>query len=149
MLWFYDSGGAIPYDLEFIEGLGGGYFSNDVFPNIYSHNLVYYKKGSKTWGTPIDFKALLTSHNEQTKDLTEVTVFPNPINKLAIVEIKTNSSGEPFTFSLYSLLGDEVIHAESSSNKIEIDRGNLPVGLYIYTVKNKQQVVKTGKIIIH
>jgi hypothetical protein len=141
--------GNAPDPLIYIQGLGGpfweAYSPSYVFSD-YRH-LDYYKKGSESKGTPINPK-FLTSAHEIKNDPFVVLISPNPIQSLVVVEVNNNSRPEPYVFSLYDMLGHELIYKEFSDSKIEIERGSLAPGVYVFSLKSNSQPIKMGKVVL-
>ena len=52
------------------------------------------------------------------------------------------------SFVLYDLIGRKMKQVKVSGNKVGIHRDNLPDGLYIYKLMDKERIFATGKIII-
>ncbi len=135
----FDGGGNSYY----LRGLGGGYYEDtgingcDSYDNI----LVYYKKGSETWGTPFVFTGVETLSNAR-----NVTVYPNPASDKIVVE--TNDYQNPVTFELYSLGGNRVLCQTCYSAKQDVDMKSVENGLYFYKVSTSGQILKNGKITI-
>jgi hypothetical protein len=150
--------GFFPYrdqdNCFYLEGAGGCYFGpriNDACGALCTTEtgniLLYYKKGSITYGTPIS-RSVLTFVQEFKASQLDVSISPNPINNSAFLEIKNKPSNEVYIFSLSDLLGNEVFHKEFTADKIEIERGALAPGLYVYSLKSQTQAVKMGKVVI-
>jgi hypothetical protein len=78
---------------------------------------------------------------------TEFIIYPNPFNKSAILEIKNHISRK-YELKLYDLFGREVRKCEIKNQKTEISRGDLPEGIYLYQVKDNNQIIASGKLII-
>jgi hypothetical protein len=137
---------------HYLEGLGGcySYKNESVYSPSYStetyFSLLYFKKGSTTWGVPIS-KSVLTAISTLKEEFASASLSPNPINTSATLEIK-NASNELYIFSLSDLLGNEVMHKEFTADKIEIEKGNLAPGLYVYSLKSQTQTIKMGKVVI-
>jgi hypothetical protein len=139
-LIFNDLPGKLYY-----QGLGGGYWEDNNF-FVFDY-LKYYKKGSKTWGTPLDPKLFLGADVDHQNPVT-ISFSPNPINTFATINIKNKPTNELFVFSLSDLQGNEVMHKEFTADKIEIEKGFLAPGLYVYTLKSQIETIKIGKVVI-
>lgn len=141
MCWefIYDAGGGS----YFLKGLGGGYYEDSGITGCdsYDNTLVYYKKGSKTWGTPFDFTGIETLANTK-----NVNVYPNPASDKICIEI--NGSNEPITFELYSSGGSMVFHQIIHSVKQDVNMKSFENGIYFYKVLTFDRILENGKIII-
>ena len=77
-----------------------------------------------------------------------IKVFPNPFNQNTTIEIEIYSN-ELYNCIVYDFLGKKVKSINNiSSNKFMIDKEGLPVGTYIFQLKNKYAIIATGKLII-
>jgi len=136
--------------MESAEGLGRtsykkglGEYYNSTLGDCYQEesNLVYYKKGNITWGTPFVFTGVETLSSTR-----NVTVYPNPASDKIVVE--TNDYQNPVTFELYSLGGNRVLCQTCYSAKQDVDMKSVENGLYFYKVSTSGQILKNGKITI-
>lgn len=73
----------------------------------------------------------------------DVDVFPNPFQN--ILTIKTNHSSE-YEITLCDMIGRPVLQ-QSFSNSVTLNTEALAKGIYIYEVKNKNEVLKKGKVV--
>ena len=86
--------------------------------------------------------------NEQQKNAATVTVFPNPFNDEATLNI-TNIQLKKATLEIYDVLGNRVRVMENiSGNNIIINREGLNDGIYFYHLINDNAIVATGKMSI-
>ena len=139
---------GFPDHIQYYKGLGGGYYDNNTNSiGLDWHKLLYYKKGSVVWGTPVN-QGLLTGVHETNAKHGAILISPNPIIESATVEINGTAPAENITFTLTDLIGKEALRLESNEAKFKIDRGNLSPGLYLYSVKSNATVFKQGKIIL-
>lgn len=79
-----------------------------------------------------------------------VTVSPNPMNDLAVINVSLPSQkNNDINFYLYDMLGNKV-HTISHMNtaKFDFERGTLPDGVYFYEVKNGNKLLKMGKLVL-
>ncbi|HKR05207.1 MAG TPA: T9SS type A sorting domain-containing protein [Bacteroidia bacterium] len=75
--------------------------------------------------------------------INDFTLYPNPfINSLSL-KVKTNELTE---LILYDISSRELIHEEFNSF-VSIDTQQLAKGMYLYEVRNKNGVVKKGKVV--
>lgn len=77
----------------------------------------------------------------------EINIFPNPFSTTATIQIN-NPQNEEYTFVLYDVFGREAKRITISGNTAEIERDNLPAGIYLYRLLSGQNAPTTGKIII-
>jgi hypothetical protein len=127
--------------LSYKKGLGE-YYHFSLGPCYEEElSLVYYKKGSVTWGTPFDFtgvETFVTSKN--------LNVYPNPASDKICIE--TNGISDPFTFELFSSSGSMVFRQIIHSPQKDVDIKSFDDGIYFYKVSSSNQILKNGKIII-
>ncbi|MCH7535171.1 MAG: T9SS type A sorting domain-containing protein [Bacteroidetes bacterium] len=87
-----------------------------------------------------------TGWKEAKGQVISIKLFPNPFHESGTI---TTTLQRDLSFSLFDLLGREVMHIEKrNSNTLHIKRGKLPRGIYIYRIEGNKRVVKTGKLVI-
>ncbi len=128
----------------FIKGLGGPYTSCYDYFMCYgssSNDLVYFKKGEKTWGTP-----LVISDIPDVGINRGIEIYPNPV--IEKLWLKIPSALLPAAFELIDLSGKTVmfkaIIAENTSLKLE----KALRGIYIYRIINDKTMIHQGKIVV-
>lgn len=127
----------------YTKGLGGPYYSCDEYMTVSKRELVYYKKGDVTYGTPLQLLNIV--ENEK---LTSVNIYPNPVkNGIATVSIK-NSPYSDFTIRIMDVTGKIMETEELHSASSAINLSSLKSGIYIYTIFIGGQKMKTGKLVI-
>src|SRR6185436_4710357 len=89
------------------------------------------------------FTTLLRQANAQGEQF-KVSFSPNPFSQSAIITI--NGTGE-FDFMLYDIFGREVKQCTIHNSKSEIQRGDLPAGIYIYHLKQNEKMMGQGKVV--
>ncbi|MCP4441434.1 MAG: T9SS type A sorting domain-containing protein [Aureispira sp.] len=81
------------------------------------------------------------------KDI-EVKFYPNPFEEEAILEV-VGGNYQDLELVVYDITGREVSQYISTGNqKIQIQRKDLPSGIYIYQLKGDRELISTGKVII-
>ncbi len=123
-LWGYDN---------YVAGLGLAYQYSDetaqgTHTAIYQNNLVYYKKGSETFGT----KPLM-GMNESLPDLFSVS--PNPFT--SSISIEGGITGEA---TLIDSQGKERIIVSLSGTRNQMDTEDLLPGLYWIIIRNNSEL---------
>ncbi|HXC05560.1 MAG TPA: T9SS type A sorting domain-containing protein, partial [Bacteroidia bacterium] len=77
-----------------------------------------------------------------------VRFYPNPFRSTATVKME-HAVPDPHTkFSLFDMLGQEVLQSTLTGSETEIQRGSLSPGVYFYRVEDAQRVIGTGKVVI-
>ncbi|MBC8465654.1 T9SS type A sorting domain-containing protein, partial [bacterium] len=108
----------------------------------YSLNLVYYKKGSETWGTPVATDcSTLVPVEEPPAPQTECSIYPNPASTHITVETQV-----PSQLSILNLNGLELLKQPITEPKTIIDISSLPNGVYFVRVMG-EKTVRVGKFI--
>ena len=82
---------------------------------------------------------------ENSEDIT-FKIWPNPANRF--IQIEFDKEWNNVNFTLYAIDGTQVLQASLSrpSNRIAIDK--LAKGLYFYKISNKNNLLKTQKLVI-
>ncbi|MBC7862406.1 MAG: T9SS type A sorting domain-containing protein [Bacteroidia bacterium] len=82
------------------------------------------------------------------------TVFPNPSNGSVTLQISNEiftkqATGKTiYELKIYDGTGREVRKQEIKNQKTELLTGDLPSGIYFYQVKNSNQIISSGKMVI-
>ncbi len=80
--------------------------------------------------------------------LKSIKIYPNPFTTSAILNIESDNKDLQFIFTLYDILGKEVMQTIHHGTTSVINRENLDGGVYFFKIENNQQILKTGKLII-
>ena len=122
---------------NYIEGLGGPYGGLSTF--LYSAtNLVYYKKGNETYGTPINFNQILPTENVITENK-NLKIYPNPAQDFLNIELE-NQSNFDFNILIINNLGQIIKQDVLNQNIQQINIANLPKGIYTLQIRNEETV---------
>lgn len=76
-----------------------------------------------------------------------VKVYPNPFSEQTTLEVE-GGNYQKLQLKIYDVMGRDVLQYLSTENKIQIQRGNLVQGVYIYRLEGDGELINTGKIII-
>ncbi|MFT6845588.1 MAG: hypothetical protein ACJAUV_001785 [Flavobacteriales bacterium] len=129
---------------NYMKTLGGPYFVCDEnFTDKWSRQLVFYKKDTTTWGDPLD----LTAIHENDANSIEFNLYPNPAADKIYWNINTNDLTNTFV-AFYNVVGDLVKEIRVTNNMQTMDVSQLPKGIYVYKLKQDQEVLKSGKLVI-
>ena len=122
------------------KGLGLNYSSSTTWDNMggSEFDLVYYKKGSTTWGVP-----LVISGVNQPKVESNITISPNP----ATDKISIDNLTEPCTLELLDLKGSIVLKTIVNASQNTVNLNHYDKGLYLYRISGKEGLLKAGKIV--
>ncbi|MDD5571871.1 MAG: T9SS type A sorting domain-containing protein, partial [Bacteroidales bacterium] len=75
-------------------------------------------------------------------------IYPNPANSEFIIE-STNKNINNINVVLFDMLGNTITtNIKRNNNKIIIDMGKLREGIYFYKIFEKEELIKTDKIVV-
>jgi len=126
------------------KGLGGPYYTDDTdwAGCIFTRDLVYYKKGDESWGTPV----IITNIEDLNIDRLVMKIYPNPAQNRFTVT--TNQKYFPARLIVIDLSGKTVLDENVSATSKTIQINNLKEGLYLATMVNEDFVIPTQKLLI-
>lgn len=80
----------------------------------------------------------------------DISVYPNPFTESAILKLNVGEKLVYSRFELFDITGRLVKSLVLSPDKTEyvIERGDLYAGLYFYELKNGEEIIKTGRIVV-
>lgn len=141
----YSDGLCPPY---YITGLGGPYYNCLSYPYWSSDilEIIYYKKGSETWGTPLDCDSLLKVSITESPLIQKVKIYPNPTSGTIMVSIPENIQF-PCTLEIFDISGRFSRAFTLNQQTQFFDLSNIPAGLYNYKVTTAKGDTFRGKII--
>src|SRR5258706_503563 len=85
---------------------------------------------------------------EEESNNSTYNISPNPFTSSAVISF----SGLAYnaTFSLYNLLGEKVTEATGiNGERFEFNRSNLPSGVYVFEVREKDKSIARGKAVVY
>jgi uncharacterized repeat protein (TIGR01451 family) len=93
---------------------------------------------------------LTATIDPQTSGNVSINVYPNPFSDKAIFEIgdKKGPLSINANFSLFDATGRLVRSEKLTSGRLEFERQNLPVGLYIFRIEDNGKRLGSGKLMI-
>jgi uncharacterized repeat protein (TIGR01451 family) len=77
-----------------------------------------------------------------------INVYPNPSKDDVTFEI-LNAQQSNYSLQIFNSIGSSVLQRSISNNKITIQKGSLPAGIYFYQVSYAQGIAGVGKLIIN
>ena len=142
------------HSLHLEEGLG---YTADLITmavgsgiNDYGTTLVFYKKGSETWGTPIGSDCASLSGTDEFRDPAKLPfkILPNPADEQTMVTDLDMFPGETLLYSVYTINGIRVIDGKTHTASFILMRNELPSGLYILVISDiKGNVKARGRVL--
>ena len=141
--------GSVMLYRNYSEGLGQSeYYRDDQTTQEYQH-LVYFKKGTETWGAPVGTQCspVLDVNEPAITNSPLVKIIPNPLKNQSQIIIEGVQLNGDEMFVLYNLVGREVARMKINSTTTTLERNNLPSGLYIFVLTGKELSTK-GKLVI-
>ena len=114
----------------YYKGLGGPYYDGLNCPfslcELFSHKLLYYKKGDITWGTPL----VITENNEHIDNNSEISVFPNPARDQ--ITIRITEAEKKCLLEIWSINGMKINENNLTNPTTMIDISSLTKGIYFF-----------------
>lgn len=139
---------------EYAPGLGTTYHYVYVRYGYQSFekDLVYFSKGSETWGTPVstDCNTLVVMPESPNAEVPGITISPNPVPDHAEIKVTGLKAGENTEIILLDYFGREVFRNRMDSNPYLLSVSGIPKGLYIIKVIGKSNTLNgSTKILIN
>lgn len=132
---YYEEGLGCTADVHLIQA-GSGL-------REYGTILVYYKKGSETWGIPLAADCAALSGISELPDPIKVSIQPNPADEQTLVTVMKQFHGETFFYSLLTINGTKVKGGSTQEESFVLLRNGMPSGLYILVICDAQGNVKS------
>ncbi len=115
-----------------------------------------YSGSTSAWSLATDdyhFRAITSGVSTGIRQESEsdvVSLYPNPMNYKATIEINSPNKYSNLNLVLYDLLGRKVdTYYNVNNNKIEVYKGNLTNGIYIFKIYDKERALAEGKMVIY
>ncbi len=144
--WNYATIDDFENSAYFYKGLGGPYHYHMGIITTNYKILVYYKKGTETWGSPLDCETLLHVGLPEYQLNRNISIYPNPTNGKITVSAP-NGLTLPCRFDLFDISGRFVKELTMNQQEQTVDVSELPAGLYTYKLTTAKGEVFRGKII--
>jgi hypothetical protein len=140
-------GGCDPY---YIKGLGGPFYDCPAIILWYTYiqEVVYFKKGTETWGTPLSCDSLQQVGIAEIAVAKEVNIYPNPTSGIITASVPTNAQ-IPCKLEIFDNSGRFLGIYTLSQQTQSFDLSDIPAGLYNYKVTTAEGDIFRGKIIRH
>lgn len=126
----------------YLKGLGGPYYCCSYIQNEIENNLVYYKKGTTTWGMPLDINVNIEN---KTPSESLYKIYPNIVDRQ--FTISTTKTSLPYRFKLYNINGQILMDMYIYSNIHIIENIDGLKGMYLYNIIDSEGYRTSGKIV--
>jgi len=121
-----------------IENQAAIYF--DYNPPIFT-NTTFHTVGE-------NFVPLVLTIEDIYEESIEVTAFPNPFDYSTTIKVEGKEYGA-LELLVFDVSGRMMTKKQStSSNQIQLSRGNLQAGVYFYQLKGDGKLLNTGKLLV-
>lgn len=131
----------------FYKGIYGADFYCFFYNYVSQNTLVYFKKGTQTWGTPYDCGTILSSEFNEQFALNKFSITPNPASDYFTINIDRYLKGT-MNFELFNIYGTKIKKEEISNPTTTVSCGELSDGIYLYRIYDKSQVLSSGKLMV-
>ncbi|MCX6304503.1 MAG: T9SS type A sorting domain-containing protein [Bacteroidetes bacterium] len=132
----FESWGPVSW---YVPGLGITkymYGYSDITVMQYNNSLVYFRKGSEVWGTPVatDCNVLTGTEVIEVPGGPALEAFPNPAVSETRILMHNSAPDEDLRYILYNSSGMKVCEGKAGSNPFILRRDLLPSGLYLLMI---------------
>jgi len=152
LVGLHGSYGESSYSSEYyIEGCGGKYYYYS-YTNSYHdthasyYNLVYFKKGSETWGTALDTTNWIIPHAIPDTEQVRLILYPNPSNDLVTLEIP-GSENPDYRLEIFSLSGIKISEMKVTESKFTFNISDYRKGMYFLRMYKENLQVGQQKLV--
>jgi uncharacterized repeat protein (TIGR01451 family) len=77
----------------------------------------------------------------------DIKIFPNPFSDRTTIELPPQYVGD-FKLKFMDLMGKALFEKLMTGNRIDLERGDVQQGVYLFQIKRKDAVIAVGKLII-
>jgi hypothetical protein len=131
---------------HYSDGLGLSHYKKDCYAYwgslTYSkwNYLVFFKKGTETWGTPVaaDCYVLTGKEEKIVPPERSVEISPNPAEKDLHIKINGLDAGNEIIYVLYNNFGIKILEGTASSDNFILSRNKISSGLYILNIIDRK-----------
>ena len=139
---YFDYGGPPPtVHSTYVVGIGDYLSSSNNIYSSSSSQIVYFYKDGIPCGDEV-----LVNISENETNTQQIQVYPNPTNE--ILQIRAVKSNYFLNFELQDIFGKIINVSNINSKEFVLDVGDLPAGLYLYLIREKNEIIQQGKLII-
>lgn len=98
-------------------------------------------------GELFDFVEIILDTQEPITAMPKVSVFPNPFADATTILVEETGLSQ-LTLSIFDLTGRQVRRDQFAGNQVQVNRGNLSAGTYMFRIESQGRLVGSGKIIV-
>lgn len=152
-LGLYVTGNQTGASVDYTNGTAeGSVFASDSYIQVKEGRGVEYPFGAnyvpRILNTTIDYCPGLLTGIEVRNDLSS-NLYPNPFSTSATLQLGTGITLDNAVLKIYDVLGKQVGSITGiSNNTVQIEKGDLPAGVYIYRLSDATGMQATGRFII-
>jgi hypothetical protein len=149
----YVTGTQTGASVDYTNGTAeGNVFASDSYIEIKEGRGVEYPFGNnyvpRIFNTTIDYCPGVITGIEGENDLSS-NLYPNPFSTSATLELGTGINLDNAVLNIYDVLGKQVKSITGiSNNTVQIEKGDLPAGVYIYRLGDETGMLATGRYVI-
>jgi hypothetical protein len=77
-----------------------------------------------------------------------VTVYPNPLNTFSIISVNPKIKINGMEMRLYDAFGRMIQTTVMETHRTTLEKKDLPAGVYFYDVRNNNEILETGKLVV-
>jgi len=122
------------YKAEYGRGLGRTYYysyiTSNLQPRPYEEEMIFYKKGNDSCGTPDRTNIGLG----ELKEPPLLKIYPNPVQEVLNLELA--APGQVKTVKIYSATGKLLHENALFSSQVILDMSSIPTGMFIIQVES-------------
>lgn len=129
---------------------GGALYCDSIGTGLHNITYTYYNSDScKVSVTDKIYVSACTGIEEYFLAGYSVNVSPNPFHSTATVSVRNlQGQAQDLTFVLFDVFGKRVKAAKFESLSLKLDRADLPAGVYMYKVIDRNGKYIAGKLVI-
>ncbi len=109
--------------------------------------IAYYRLRQTDFDGKFSYSPLVALDNHELSHV-RVEIFPNPFFAYATVKIAVDDAPGTLRLELEDVFGRTVKDYKVEGNGVRIDRNGLPTGIYLWVLKDRGEILSTGKILI-
>jgi hypothetical protein len=103
--------------------------------------LIYYHKANGAiWGTPSYYTGI-----SDVSGGNNITIYPNPAGDEFTIH---TDQYQGLHFELFDMLSEKVMTLDLSESETQVSRNNLQSGIYFWQITDRNNKIKTGKLIL-